>query len=212
MACEVLPAERRAFGRLRELWERDEIVALPMATVYGLVTRGTSPVAVRKLRQIRRLPAPQPLTLLTSGVAQAETVAELTPAARQMLCHFPYPVTLIVRAKPHVDPTITDGFTSVFLACPDGFIAELVQAMPFFLVAISAQVGETLFTTFAQVERYFKSQVAAIVNGGTCPYQHRSTLVDFTVPQPTILTYGAVSVDDLRPLLPDVVLPSHLMK
>ncbi|MCS7030064.1 MAG: L-threonylcarbamoyladenylate synthase [Gloeomargarita sp. SKYG116] len=208
----VLPADRRSFGQIEQFLQQDEIVALPMATVYGLVAKGTSPAAVAKLRAIKHLPAPQPLTILTNSVAHAETVAALTPAARQMLSHFPYPVTMIVPAKPHLDPLITDGFASVFLACPDAFIAELVQALPFFLVALSAQVGETVFTTFTDVQRYFGSQVAVIVDGGSCHYRHRSTLVDFTVPQPTILTYGAVSVDDLRPILPEVVLPSHLMK
>lgn len=58
----------------------------------------------------------------------------------------------------------------------------------------------------------FDGQVPLIVDGGDCKYDSKGTLIDCTLPTPTILNFGTVSVDDLRSILPEIELPSHLRK
>ncbi|WP_228014898.1 L-threonylcarbamoyladenylate synthase [Synechocystis salina] len=125
---------------------------------------------------------------------------------------FPLPITLIVEALPHLDPCITQGFRNLFIACPDAFVFDLVGAMLFPLVCATAKVGGEPVTSFEAASRYFAGQVPLIGDGGRCHYARRGTLIDCTLPLPTIMNFGPISFDDLRPLIPEIILPSHLMK
>ena len=60
--------------------------------------------------------------------------------------------------------------------------------------------------------RYFSETVAMIVDGGNSLHGRRGTLIDFTLEVPTIMSFGPIAVDELRLLLPEITLPSHLMK
>lgn len=60
---------------------------------------------------------------------------------------------------------------------------------------------------FPEIVRRLEAREVIIV-----PTDTTYTLVDFTLDRPTILKYGPVSVDDLRPILPDIELPCHLRK
>ncbi|BCX12515.1 MAG: hypothetical protein KatS3mg067_1453 [Thermosynechococcus sp.] len=206
-----LPANPSSFATIHHELQQDQVVILPMATVYSLVANGTSPRAIAQLRHLKHFGTEQPLAILTRGDRAAE-VAELSKDAKTMVEHFPYPVTMIVKGKPHLDPQIMQGFDCVYLACPDQFIYDLVGTLPFFLVAATAKVGTELIVNFEDAQKYYGEQVPLIVDGGRCRYGRRGTLVDFTLELPTIMNFGPVSVDDLRPLLPNIILPSHLMK
>ncbi|WP_226971933.1 L-threonylcarbamoyladenylate synthase [Thermosynechococcus sp. CL-1] len=206
-----LPADTRSFQTIQTHLQQDHVIILPMATVYSFVVNGTSPRAIAKLRRLKHFSTEQPLAILTRGDRAAE-VADLSQEAKTLLAHFPYPVTMIVKGKPHLDPQIMQGFDCVYLACPDRFIYDLVGALPFFLVAATVKVGTELIVSFEDAQKYYGEQVPLIVDGGRCAYGRRGTLVDFTLEYPTIMNFGPVSVDDLRPILPNIILPSHLMK
>ncbi|BFM40406.1 L-threonylcarbamoyladenylate synthase [Synechocystis sp. LKSZ1] len=191
--------------------EQDRVVLLPMDTVYTLVAHGARPQAIAALRQLKNFDKDQPLGMLTRG-DRAEEVVQTTPASRRMMAHFPCPITMIMTAQPHLDQGITQGFANIFVACPDPFIYDLIGAIPFPLVSATAKVGGEPITSFQAAQRYFSHLVPVIVDGGVCRYSRRGTLIDFTLPIPTIMNFGPMSVDDLRPLLPEIILPSHLMK
>jgi tRNA A37 threonylcarbamoyladenosine synthetase subunit TsaC/SUA5/YrdC len=129
-----------------------------------------------------------------------------------MMSHFPYPVTMIMSAKSTVSEAVTNGFKNVFVSCPDRFIYDLVMEMPFPMVGISASSMGTPVTNADLAVRFFDGKVPLIVDGGKSKYGRSGTIVDFTVEVPTIMTFGTVSVDDLRPLVPQIILASHMMK
>ncbi|WNC45940.1 Sua5/YciO/YrdC/YwlC family protein [Thermosynechococcus sp. GLH187] len=205
-----LAAHPTSFATIERYLQQEEVIILPMATVYSFVVNGTSPRAIANLRRLKHFSTEQPLAILTRSDRAAE-VAELSRDAKTMVDHFPYPVTMIVKGKPHLDPQIMQGFNCVYLACPDQFIYDLVGALPFFLVAATVKVGTELIVNFEDAQKYYGEQ-PLIVDGGRCRYGRRGTLVDFTLAYPTIMNFGPVSVDDLRPILPHIILPSHLMK
>ncbi len=196
---------------LREYLERGEVVLVPMDTVYGLVVNGRKEEAIAKLRALKNFGQDQPLGILTRGDRAGE-VAMLNEPAKRMMSYFPYPVTMIVKAKPDLSTEITQGFANIFLSCPDRFIYNLVGAVPFPLVCATAKAGGEPITNFEAAQRYFGDSIPLIVDGGRSHYGRRGTLIDFTLEHPTIMNFGPVSVDDLRPMIPDIILPSHLMK
>ncbi|MBR8829991.1 MAG: putative threonylcarbamoyl-AMP synthase [Chroococcopsis gigantea SAG 12.99] len=208
---QVLKSDDRIVPTLLDYLEREEVVLLPMDTVYGLVVHGQKPRALAKLRALKNFGQDQPLGILTRS-EKAEEVAILNEAAKRMISHFPYPVTMIVKAAPVLSPEITQGFANIFLSCPDRFIYDLVGAVPFPLVCATAKAGGEPVTNFEAAFRYFGHTIPLIVDGGRSYYGRRGTLIDFTLENPTIMNFGPVSVDDLRLILPEIILPSHLMK
>lgn len=206
---------KRSPNLIPEIVERlkaGEVIILPTDHVYALVANAYDPDAVDKLKKLKLSDSPQPLTILTRQ-EKASEIAKITQAAATMMDNFPYPVTMIVPAKNTLPEAVTNGFKNIFIVCPDQFIYDLVEAMPTPLVCTSVAVAEDAkVTTFEMAVRFFSGKVPLIVDGGRSKYGRNGTLIDFTVETPTIMTFGPVSVDDLRPILPGIVLPSHLMK
>lgn len=209
--AETLKSSSDIVSIIIDYLEQDQIVLLPMDTVYTLVVHGGRPKAIAALRAFKQFGQNQPLAILTRG-DRAHEVAILNDSAKQMMSHFPCPITMIVQAHPRLDFEITKGFSEVFVTCPDQFIYDLVGSIPFPLVGATAKIGTELIVSFKDAKRYFEDRVGLIVDGGRSHYGRRGTLIDFTLEYPTIMNFGPMSVDDLRPLLPEIILPSHLMK
>lgn len=160
-----LPADTRSFQAIQTHLAQDHVIILPMETVYSFVANGTSSTAIANLRRPKHFSTEQPLAILTRGDRAAEVAEDLSQEAKTMLAYFPYPVTMIVKGKPHLDPQIMQGFDCVYLACPDRFIYELVGTLPFLLVAATVKVGTELIVSFEDAQKYYGEQVPLIVDG-----------------------------------------------
>ncbi|AFY69439.1 SUA5/yciO/yrdC domain protein [Thalassoporum mexicanum PCC 7367] len=189
-----------------------EVVVLPTDTVYALVADAFNPDAVAKLKQLKQITHLQPMTVLTHQEKAAQIV-EVSRSAAQMMSHFPYPVTMIMPAKATLPESITNGFKNVFVVCPDRFMYDLIAYVPNPMVCAAAAVSSDVkVKTFDMAMQFFDGKVPLIVDGGKSSYGRSGTLVDFSLDVPTIMTFGPVSLDDLRPLVPGIVIASHLMK
>jgi L-threonylcarbamoyladenylate synthase len=207
-------AQRSAalFPKIRQRLERGEVIILPTATTYALVANAYNDEAVAELARLKRWRLPQPKAILTR-LDRADEVAILNDKARQMISHFPYPITMIVRAQPSVPESVTTGSKNLLVLCPDQFIYDLVGAIPFPMTCAPAGISsEFRATNFRGAMQMFEGDVPLIVDGGESEYARSGTLVDFTVEHPAVLRYGPVSSDDLRPFVPDIELPSHMRK
>ncbi|MBZ8181907.1 L-threonylcarbamoyladenylate synthase [Oscillatoria salina] len=195
------------------LLEAGEVIILPTDNTYAFVAHAFNPEAVTKLRSLKEWDMPSPLGIFSTK-EKAEEVAVVTPASKRMMAEFPYPVTMIMRKQKHIIDELTGGFNNLLILCPDRFIYDLVEAVPFPMACASASVSSEIIkvTTFEVAASVYDGKVPLIVDGGRSKYGRSGTLVDFTVEVPTILKYGPISVDDLRPILPEIILPSHLMK
>jgi L-threonylcarbamoyladenylate synthase len=211
MSSKILKKNWNLVPEIEQRLEAGEVLILPTDTIYALVANGYHREAVTRLRQIKAFGSAQPLVVFTRK-ERAEEVVVVDEMALQMMNHFPYPVTMIMTAKPTLSEEVTGGFKNVFVSCPDRFIYDLVMKIPFPLVGTSAGFGDVKITNADSAFRFFGNKVPFIVDGGKSKHGRSGTLVDFTVEVPTIMNFGTVSVDDLRPLVPEIVLPSHLMK
>jgi L-threonylcarbamoyladenylate synthase len=210
MSSQIVKKSWNLVPEIKNRLEAGEVLILHTDTVYALVANGDRQDAVMQLGQIKPT-SPQPLAVFTRR-EQADEIVVVNEAAAQMMRHFPYPVTMILAAKPRLSEAVTNGFKNVLVVCPDQFIYDLVQELSFPLVGTSASFAGTKVTDANLAKRFFDGKVSLIVDGGKSKHGRSGTLIDFTVEMPTIMTFGTVSVDDLRPLLPQIVLPSHLMK
>lgn len=205
-------ASTNLLDEVRQRLESGEVVILPTDVTYIFVAHAFKPRAIAEIHELKRWNPPQPLVLLTDR-RKVEEFAEISPACGKLIDRFPYPITLIVPSKNQLPKSVTAGYKTLFIACPDPLIHDIVENCPFPIVATPAGFGaDYKARSYQSAVQLFGDRVSSIVDGGKCKYDLRATLIDCSLPIPTIMNFGAVSVDDLRPIVPEIELPSHLRK
>jgi len=184
------------------------LVAFPTETVYGLGADALRADAVRAVFALKRRPAHNPLIVHVADVEGARgIVAEWPPVAERIAARFwPGPVTMVVRAAPSIPREVTGGSPNVAVRCPDHPVAlALLCAFGGPLVAPSANPsGFVSPTTSAHVREGFPGEDLFILDGGPCRAGIESTVVSLATTPPMVVRSGAVPIEDLREIMPDV--------
>lgn len=193
-----------------------ELVAFPTETVYGLGARGLHADEVRRIFAAKGRPHGHPLILHVDGEAMARSLArDWTDAAARLAAAFwPGPLTLVVPKGASVPAEVTGGLDSVGLRCPDHPVAQaLIGAVGEPLAAPSANAHMHVSpTSAAHVVRSLGDRVALVLDGGPCSTGIESTVVDLVGSPPRVLRPGALSLDRLREVLPDIVFEATVVE
>jgi L-threonylcarbamoyladenylate synthase len=180
------------------------IVALPTDTVYGLVAVAADRAAVERVYDTKVRDPQQPMPLFVAGIAQAELIADLTPAARRLAEHFwPGALTIVVRKKPKYESRALAGGDTIGLRAPaDPAIREMARQLgP--LTGTSANIaGREECHTAAEVRAQLGDAVDLIVDAPVSATGQPSTIVDCTDPtRASILRQGAIARDAIAEAL-----------
>ena len=181
-ATERLAAHAAGIAHASELLRDGGLVALPTETVYGLAARADSDAAVARIYEAKGRPSFNPLIVHVASLADAERLAEVSTAARELAAaHWPGPVTLVLphRRDASLAASVTAGLPTVALRCPAHPVMRAVMAAlgrP--LAAPSAnRSGFVSPTTAAHVLATLDGRIDAVVDGGPCPAGLESTIV-----------------------------------
>ena len=192
---------RTASDRLDEagaVLRRGGLVAFPTESFYGLGADALDEAAVARVFQAKGRPETKPVLVLVESVAMAEDlVADLSEEVRGLMArHWPGPLTLVLRARPHVPPALTAGTGTVGVRMPGHAIAgALVRAAGRPITAPSANPsGAAPPTTASEVRAYFPAALDLILDGGATPGGTGSTVADCTVWPPRLLRAGPVEL------------------
>jgi L-threonylcarbamoyladenylate synthase len=184
------------------------LVAFPTETVYGLGADALSPDAVRKVFTLKGRPQRNPLIVHVADIATARAVASEWPPLAQRLAErfWPGPLTIVVPKADAIPAEVTAGTPTVGIRCPDHPMAlDLLRAFGGPLVAPSANPsGFVSPTTAAHVREGFPGADLLVLDGGPCRAGIESTVVSLTMDPPTILRTGAITLEALRAVIPDV--------
>ncbi|HET8577442.1 MAG TPA: L-threonylcarbamoyladenylate synthase [Methylomirabilota bacterium] len=176
--------------------KRGGMVAFPTESFYGLGVDALNAEAVGRLFALKGRTESKPVLVLVDSVAMAEELAtEIGPGARELMArHWPGPLTLVLRAAPHVPSGLTAGTGTVGVRMPGHAVAlALVSAAGLAITAPSANPsGQPPPTTAAAVQSYFGDRVDLILDGGLTAGGPASTVADCTVWPPRILRPGPV--------------------
>ncbi len=201
------PAEAAALLRA------GEAVAFPTETVYGLGADAFDPDAVRKIFAAKRRPADNPLIVHLSGLDQLPTVARSVSASARTLIDrfFPGPLTVLLPRQPSLPSVVTAGLDTVGVRMPRHSVARaFLAACGRPVAAPSANVsGRPSPTTWQAVQADFDGRIACILKGDRTPAGLESTVVDCTGAKPVLLRAGVVTLEALRSVLPDVLVPEE---
>ena len=180
-APEWLKADAAGIGRAAALLRAGKLVAVPTETVYGLAARADSEAAVAEIFRAKGRPDFNPLIVHVVSLDMARALARFDERAEALaMLHWPGPLTLVLPARDSaVVPAVTAGLPTIALRMPDHpAMRRLLDAVDLPLAAPSANRSGGISPTAPEhVARSLGSEVAAILDGGSCPRGVESTIV-----------------------------------
>ena len=186
---------------------RGELVLLPTDTVYGVAADAFTPAAVTRLlaakNRGRSMPVP---VLIGEATTLSGLVAVLPPVAHDLAEAFwPGGLTLVVEHAPSLAWDLGEAEGTVAVRLPDDDVArDLLRRTGPLAVSSANRSGRPAATTAAEAVYQLGEHAAVVLDGGPRPGSAPSTIVDCTVPAPRVLRIGAVGVDRLREVVPEI--------
>jgi L-threonylcarbamoyladenylate synthase len=197
-----LPAEAAEYIR------RGGIVAFPTETVYGLGADVFNESAIEKIFKAKQRPPDNPLIVHISDRRQITSVAtEVTSSAEKLIARFfPGPITVVLKKRSEVPLIATAGLETVGIRMPEDPTAHaflLACGTP--VVAPSANIsGRPSPTVWQSVHEDLDGRIDCILKGDPTRIGLESTVVDCTGETPILLRPGAIAIDHLREVVPDI--------
>jgi L-threonylcarbamoyladenylate synthase len=200
----MVPASKESIAQAAQIIREGGLVAVPTETVYGLAANALDPIAVARIFAAKNRPSFDPLIVHVADPEMLALVTETIPTqAEQLMARFwPGPLTLVLPKSAHVPSLVTSGLPTVAVRMPAHPVAlELIrQAGP--IAAPSANPFGYLSPTKAEhVAQSLGGQVDLILDAGPTVFGLESTIV-FMGEQPTVLRYGALSLEELSSVMP----------
>jgi tRNA threonylcarbamoyl adenosine modification protein (Sua5/YciO/YrdC/YwlC family) len=206
--CRSLADRDRGIAAAIEAVKNGELVVLPTDTVYGLGADAFTPYAVTALLDAkgrgRHMPPP---VLVGSRHTLDGLVITLPQAARDLVEAFwPGALTIIVEHSPSLQWDLGDAGGTVAVRMPLHPVAlEVLQETGPMAVSSANKTGQPAAVTAEEARDQLGYSVRAYLEAGPCPDPVPSTIVDLTTHIPRILREGAIPLEKLRDVVPDIV-------
>ncbi len=205
------PAERdRGITAAVEAVKRGDLVVLPTDTLYGLGADAFKSYAVTSLLNAkgrsRNMPPP---VLVGSRHTLDGLVFTLPQAARDLVEAFwPGALTIIVEHSPSLQWDIgdTDGTVGVRMPLHPVALEVLRETGPM-AVSSANKTGEPPSPTAEHAREQMGYAVSVYLETGELPDSVPSTVVDVTANPPRVLRPGAIPLEKLADVVPDIVPP-----
>ena len=183
-------------GALVQVLERGGVVACPTETWLGLLADASNERAIQRVAELKGRPADMPIALLLPDPDWIRAVSlDLPPAAEALIeAYWPGPLTIVLRARPELDPRLVkDGKVGVRVPGPSP-AAELTRAFGRPLTATSANLsGQPPVRSVDELPPALATGLDALVSG-VSPGGAPSTLIDATETPMRILRVGAIDI------------------
>lgn len=169
------------------------LVIFPTETVYGVAADFNNPVAIRRLRQVKRRDDNKPFSILIAhrGIIENYTAYNDPRLFKLIDEYWPGPLTVIVPAR-------TEGAT-IGIRMPDHMIAlRMVEQSQCTIAAPSANLeGKKPPTTCQEALEDLDGLVDLALDGGPVELGTSSSIVDFMHGAPKIIREGAITQEDV---------------
>ena len=192
--------------------KRGELVVLPTDTLYGIGADAFQPEAVDALLAAkgrgRDLPVP---VMVGSWDGLDGLVLVVTPTARELVEAFwPGGLTLVVEHAPTLAWDVGDSRGTVAVRMPLHPVAlEVLERTGPMAVSGANRAGLPSPRTAREAQEQLGYPVAVYLDGGPTGDPVPSTIVDVTGEVPRVLRLGAVSLEELRTVVPEVEGPER---
>jgi tRNA threonylcarbamoyl adenosine modification protein (Sua5/YciO/YrdC/YwlC family) len=187
---------------------RGELVLVPTDTVYGVAADAFTPAAVTGLLAAKNRGRTMPVPVLIGEASTlAGLVVNLPPVANALAQAFwPGGLTLVVEHAPSLAWDLGDAEGTVAVRLPDDEVArDLLRRTGPLAVSSANRSGRPAATTAQEAVQQLGMHAALVLDDGPRTGSAASTIVDCTGPVPRVLRVGAIPVDRLREVAPDLM-------
>jgi len=184
---------------------KDDCVAIPTETVYGLAANAYSSKAVRKIYTLKRRPINNPSIIHYSSLNQLEKDCELNKNFFKLYKKFcPGPITFVLKLKKEsrISKIATNNKKTVAIRFPKNKITQkLLKILNYPLAAPSANISTKISPVSASdVREEFGNKIKFILNGGRSKIGLESTIISL-VDKPRILRLGGIERTKINKVL-----------
>ncbi|WP_191566640.1 L-threonylcarbamoyladenylate synthase [Metabacillus idriensis] len=194
---------------------KNEVVAFPTETVYGLGANARSDEAVGKIYKAKGRPSDNPLIVHIATKEQLYEIAADVPEYVEKLIDvlWPGPITFVLPKRTGLSDRVTAGLNTVAVRMPDHPLAlALIKEADLPIAAPSANLsGKPSPTRAAHVFDDLDGRIAGILDGGATGVGVESTVLDCTQRFPVILRPGGVTKEQLEELVGKVEVDQALI-
>lgn len=198
----------------------NKCVVLPTDTVYGIGADAFSPQAVTLLLAAKGRSRQMPPPVLIPRLNALDGLATDVPAEARRLAEAFWPggLTLILHAQPSLDWDLGETKGTVALRLPADDIAQDLLTLTGPLAVSSAnRTGQAAARTAAEAEAQLADSVEVYLEGGRRPIDgdgggdgegtaaEPSTIIDATSLPLRVVRQGAISLERLREVVPEVL-------
>lgn len=195
-------------AKAAEILRNDGVVAIPTETVYGLAASAYSNSAVAKVFVAKGRPQDNPLIVHISNIDMLNDVAcDIPDMAYKCAEKFwPGPFTMVLKKQATVCESVSRGLDTVAVRMPSHATARaLIDAAGIPLAAPSANLSGCPSPTNAyHVINDLDGKIDAVIIDDECQVGVESTVITLVGDKPRLLRPGAVTVEQLREILPDI--------
>jgi L-threonylcarbamoyladenylate synthase len=200
---ELAPAYRAAVDAI----EAGDLVVMPTDTVYGIAADAFKADAVQRLLDAKGRGRDMPPPVLISVVESLDALATDIPEAGRKLCQefWPGPLTVICHAQTSLMWDLGETQGTVALRVPDHEnTRELLSRTGPLAVSSANKSGQPAAMDVYDAEEQLAESVAVYLDGGEVTGGQPSTIVDITGDSPRVVRVGALSLEQLRAVVPEV--------
>lgn len=206
--CRTAAERDRGIQAAVEAVRRGDLVVLPTDTVYGIGADAFQPHAVQALLDAkgrgRQMPPP---VLVGSRHTLDGLVHNLPVAAKDLVEAFwPGALTIVVEHAPTLQWDIGDTAGTVAVRMPLHPVAlEVLRETGPMAVSSANKSGQPAAVTAAEAREQLSYSVSVYLEAGACPRPVPSTIVDVTGEVARVLRHGAITIEQLREVVPTIV-------
>ena len=184
---------------------KNDCVAIPTETVYGLAANAYSSKAVKKIYALKKRPSNNPLIVHYSSLNQLKKDCELNKNFFILYKKFcPGPITFILKLKKNskISNYVTNNKNTVAIRFPKHKVArELLKKLNYPLAAPSANISTKISAVSPEdVKDEFGKKIKFVLNGGRSKIGLESTIINL-VSKPEILRLGGIEINRLSKVL-----------
>lgn len=191
--------------------QRGSLVVLPTDTVYGIAADAFNPTAVGALLEAKGRGRDMPTPVLVPALRTLDGLLDTVPQAARELAEafWPGALTLVVHHAATLQWDLGDTAGTVALRMPldPVALAILDQTGPL-AVSSANRSGLPPATDAAEAARQLGTAVEVYLDAGSSDDSVPSTIVDLTGDVPKVLRAGAISLEELRTVVPDLLGPT----
>jgi L-threonylcarbamoyladenylate synthase len=196
--------------KAKKYLDKNQCVAVPTETVYGLAANAYSNVSVKRIFKLKKRPTNNPLIVHYSDINKLKNDCYINDDFIKLYQKLsPGPITFILKLKKvsKISKFVTNKQNTLAVRFPKHpLFKRLLKSLEYPLAAPSANMSTRLSSVKASdVIEEFGSKIKYVLDGGKCKIGLESTIINL-LKKPTILRFGGLDVSKIEKILKKRVL------